>query len=400
MNDMGFADLLLDSYQQAAGETSQFGPGEGLHDYLFGLYGETGQLLSVVKKTHRDRRQPYALEVQEELGDALWYLSQCAKVTSVPMSELGQTVVDRLVDSLHLEPRSNPQEQPLSFVSIDGLLAFARTKITPDLNQALNSLAAAVGGLVGDYVKDHTLLPGESRRHLGEVFYWLAMVSGTVRISLTDAAMSNLAKNRSRWPGAPLTYLPFFDEELADEEQLLRRLEVDFDEKTVGGRVFVFQRCRGINIGDRLTDNRVEKDDYRFHDVFHMANAVHLGWSPVMRALLRVKRKSDADLDENQDGARAIIIEEAITAWIFNHAKSNNLYAGIQIGKLDYSLLKQIQKHVEGYEVAKCPLWQWERAILDGYAAFRFLKDKRRGRIIADLDHRVLKVEPLPAPRT
>ena len=61
-------------------------------------------------------------------------------------------------------------------------------------------------------------------------------------------------------------------------------------EKAVNNQTYVFLRCNGINIGDRLTDNKLEKDDYRFHDVFQLANAAILGWSPVLRALLRVKR--------------------------------------------------------------------------------------------------------------
>lgn len=60
---------------------------------------------------------------------------------------------------------------------------------------------------------------------------------------------------------------------------------------------------------------------YRFHDVFHLAYAAVLGWSPVLRALLKCKRKSHPWLDENQDGARAILIEEGISTFVFNHAK-------------------------------------------------------------------------------
>ncbi len=70
------------------------------------------------------------------------------------------------------------------------------------------------------------------------------------------------------------------------------------------------QRSRGVYVGDRLTDNAIEPDDYRFHDVFHYAYVAVLGWSPVIRALLRRKRKSDPKLDDAEDGARAILIEE------------------------------------------------------------------------------------------
>ena len=63
-------------------------------------------------------------------------------------------------------------------------------------------------------------------------------------------------------------------------------------------------RCNGLNFGDRLTDNIVDPDGYRYHDIFHFAYAVHLGWSPVIRSLLRAKRKSVPATDENEDGGR------------------------------------------------------------------------------------------------
>ena len=39
-----------------------------------------------------------------------------------------------------------------------------------------------------------------------------------------------------------------------------------------------------------------------------------LGWSPTMRSLLRLKRKSSPDADECEDGARAIFAEEGLAA--------------------------------------------------------------------------------------
>jgi hypothetical protein len=38
----------------------------------------------------------------------------------------------------------------------------------------------------------------------------------------------------------------------------------------------------------------------------------------------------------------------------------------------------------------------WEEAILQGYAAFRFLQKHRRGRLTADLANRRLTIEELP----
>ena len=150
-------------------------------------------------------------------------------------------------------------------------------------------------------------------------------------------------------------------------------------------------------MGDRLTDNIMRPDDYRFHDVFHYAYAAVLGWSPVLRALFRLKRKSRADVDEGQDGARAALIEEGVATWIFGQAKQLALFEDISTGDLPLNLLKGVRSFVAGYEAETCPLWLWEEAILQGYAAFRQLKEQRRGLLRLDVGQRRLSVEALPA---
>ena len=54
-----------------------------------------------------------------------------------------------------------------------------------------------------------------------------------------------------------------------------------------------------------------------------------------------------------------------------------------------------IPEFVSGYEVDVCPLWQWEQAILDGFAVFRKLRLYRRGIITADLEKRSLSFSEL-----
>jgi len=151
-----------------------------------------------------------------------------------------------------------------------------------------------------------------------------------------------------------------------------------------------------VNIGDRLTDNREQADDYRFHDVFHLAFAAVLGWSPVLRALLRLKRKSDPEADENQDGARAIIIEEAIATWIFSHGASRDEFR--RADALDYSLLKAVRTLIEGYEVESRPMWQWQDAILGAFRVFRQLKAERCGIVHIDLDKHSIEFDTEGAP--
>ena len=77
-----------------------------------------------------------------------------------------------------------------------------------------------------------------------------------------------------------------------------------------------------------------------------MAYAAILGWSPVMRALFRVKRKSRPKLDDAEDGARAILIEEGVSTWVFNHATRLNNFESLK--SLDYGLLKAVHQLVAG----------------------------------------------------
>lgn len=161
-------------------------------------------------------------------------------------------------------------------------------------------------------------------------------------------------------------------------------------------RTYVLQRRNGVFVGDRVTDNILEPDDYRFHDVFHYSYAAVLGWSPVIRALLRLKRKSVPKVDEAQDGARAILIDEGVSAFIFAYAKQLDFFDGQELGGLSFTLLKRVKEFVEGYEVSSRPIWLWEKAILDGYSAFRFLQKHRRGQLKLDLNQRSVEIEPLP----
>ena len=93
-------------------------------------------------------------------------------------------------------------------------------------------------------------------------------------------------------------------------------------------------------------------------------------------------------IDENQDGARAAIFEEAISAIVFTHAKQTSFFEGAE--QIDYDLLKQIQGFIRGYEVEEVPLWQWEVAILEGYRLFRLLRSGHGGQVSWDLRRRTI----------
>jgi len=68
------------------------------------------------------------------------------------------------------------------------------------------------------------------------------------------------------------------------------------------------------------------------------------------------------------------------------------------VDSLDFALLKTIGQMVKGYEAETVMPWMWERAILEGFRVFRFLRQHRGGVVTADLDRRCLSVETAPSP--
>jgi len=168
-------------------------------------------------------------------------------------------------------------------------------------------------------------------------------------------------------------------------------MEVNFIEKPVGSRVYCYQLYNDVPLGDRLTDNGRDPDGYRYHDVFHLSYAAILGWSPTLRALLKVKRKTQPELDEREDGARAIITEEGISNWIFAHGLRHNAFANVE--SLEFQLLKTVKAMTQGYEVENRPYWMWEKAILEGFRVFRALRDNHGGSVTIDLNKRTISYQ-------
>ena len=393
--------LTLVDYFARADETDRFANMPlGIDKLRFGLFGEIGGLLAAVKKVSRDQLKESETEVAgEEIGDALWYLVTAARTQNVLPQQLGR----ECLRSLRNRFAENDQEAEgaANFRQIDGIVAVHSLGLDEHRVAHLGELAQACGELVGRKDVDQLQINEQAWSELfGNLLALLAITSATFRLKLEDVARDNLEKIRSRWPAQDKKYAELFDEKFKLHEQLPRNLRIDFIERD--GPLFghVVQQLNGVFIGDRLTDSSNEPDDYRFHDVFHLAYLAHLGWSPVIRSLLKVKRKSVREVDENEDGARAMIIEEGIATWIFNHAKKRDFYEGIEIGKLDYGLLKQVRSMTSGYEVDRCPLWQWEEAIFKGFRVFRELRhpDNRGGTVVVNLREHTISFEKLSAP--
>ena len=385
---MASSPLGLDEYQHATTLTDKNDrPGlSGLGFVLFGLFGETGSLLSQLKKKQRDKESYVAYQdsVIEELGDVLWYFANAALRAGLPFSEIATRLPAGLSDWDY-----RGQEAASTFIDIqtrkDNCDAPHSTEV---VERRLMALAANVGQVIdnfrnGRFDTNQAALLAD----LSDILLALVATADAADVSLDAAARSNMNKTQSRWPREQ-KWQALYDDDFDEDERLPRRIEIVFKEKDVLGKKYVIQKCNGIAIGDPLTDNHSTPDNYRFHDVFHLAYAAILGWSPVVRRLFKAKRKSRPKIDENEDGARASLIEEGISTWIFNHGLQNHHFRNINA--LDYSLLKAIQKLVKGYEVESRPLWQWEVAILEGFRVFREVCKHRGGTVIADLEERTI----------
>jgi len=255
----------------------------------------------------------------------------------------------------------------------------------------LLGLAGEAGELLSEYKKFlrdgdvHLLFRERFAEELGDMLWYLSNVATKFGLSLSEIAERNLAKCEQRF-GHP-EGAPDFDEGYPDGERLPRRFEVHFNAIKDGShRPRMKAYYEGKQFGDDLTDNAYEGDGYRFHDVFHLAFAAVLGWSPITRSLLGRKRKSKPQIDEVEDGGRAKAIEEGISALIFAFGKD---YAFLE-GKPSVSseLLRTIRSMVSHLEVARCSTGDWEKAIIQGFDVWREINKRHGGTVVVDLDNR------------
>ncbi len=388
---MSDGSLALDEYQglaQASDKSRTSGTAR-INFLLMGLYGEVGSLLSELKKKQRDKHAYFAYEKSaiEELGDVLWYLSAMCSAIGIRLSAVADAARLPVVEGLVLgAPRPE-----LRFRELQPQTRLFGTPVSgPKVEKRLLVLGGKVGRLL-ELVHAGNPSVEEVTRHVVLIFRALIEAADDAEIDFGHAASENLEKVSGRWPEVR-KWGDRFDSSEDIEERFPDVIEITFKERLINGKKFVVQKCNGVNIGDPLTDNSAIEDDYRFHDVFHISFAAILGWSPVLRALLKRKRKNHPAIDEQQDGARAIITEEGISNWVFSHGLRHDLFANTE--SLDFALLKTIRNMVIGYEVQQRPLWMWEHAILEGFRVFRLLKENRGGVVTANLAQRALAYTP------
>ena len=345
-------EALLQDYTHNVASTDML-PEDNLRPVLLGLFGEVGSVMAAAKKRRReeDAYPEYQQLAEEEFGDVLWYFVALCRRLCVDVSTVFPEIGDQ---SASITPIDLSEEQ------------------------SLLNLGKAVAPLLDvDSLNEQTL--GLLRTFAQEYVQALQ----TRGMSFPAVISANALKVYGRFVDLDQSSLPTFDDDFPDKERIPLHFEIRIIQQSGGESRLQWD---GVFIGDPLTDNISEPDSYRFHDVFHLAHAAILHWSPTFRALIKHKRKSVPDIDRTQDSGRAIVIEEGLTAWIFSRAKQLNLFRGETT--VSFDMLKTVQQFVRGYEVEACPLKLWEQAILQGYEVFRQVSENRGGIVIGNRETR------------
>ena len=292
------------------------------------------------------------------------------------------------------------REYQLEALKTDQVPGARKDKDDAGIMVPLLGIAGEAGSLLTEYKKwlregaSYQIFKDRVTEELGDILWYVANIASKENLDLEVIAHENLKKAQRRWmpppDGAPHRML-VFDQAFPATERFPRQFRVEFGEEISAAGVKVKMKMDGAPLGNELTDNAYESDGYRYHDVFHLAYAAVLGWSPVIRKLMNRKRKSDPQVDQVEDGGRATAIEEGISALVFGYANDHAFLE--RADHVDYGILRTIKQLTSHLEVKDCSEHQWQGAILCGYRAWRKLQHYRRGVLVGDLDAKTLEFE-------
>lgn len=228
---------------------------------------------------------------------------------------------------------------------------------------------------------------------LGDVLWYISAIASHNKISLEKIAELNLLKTHDRFVDQELIDIPRFDENYP--EKFPDAFFVDFIEEEGKNNLLtvkmICEKTTGevMPLGDPLTDNSRNPNNYRYHDVFHLGHVAFLGWSPVIRDLMGLKRKSDAMILDFEDRGRPQVAEEAVTLIVYNYAKGNKMLK--ESDRIDTEMLNTIKQLVVDLEVAQVSSNQWEKTIIASYKVFHQVVENKGGRVLVSPNERRLE---------
>ncbi len=271
----------------------------------------------------------------------------------------------------------------------------------------LAGLTAQVGEIANRLKKklrdggDYIMLRDEISERIGYSLWYLAMLADQLELPLDEIAKENVAFNNRRWRQVANVQSDLlegdFDSEYPLNERLPERLIIHFETQLDSGpkkTVVTFypnwpSREPSGQFGNSIDDNSPIEDHYRYHDIFHFAYVTFLGWSPVVRGLLQRKRKSNPDVDREQDGARARDTEEAATAFIYSYVSQQSFLETST--NIDTGLLTTVRTLLRAYEVKARAEKEWEAAILAAAEILRKLVSNEGGWVEVNQKDKVLR---------
>lgn len=280
------------------------------------------------------------------------------------------------------------------YQTVASLTEQSKNKDRDGMIVALLGLAGETGSLLTLYKKwirdgdAYQIIQARISEELGDILWYIAAIASQSGLSLDDIATGNIKKISERWLPSTGADVVLYDDNCKPEERLPRRFTTEFKNSGESGRQTLEIFVDGKKCGSTLTDNAYEGDDYRYHDLLHLGFVTVLGWSPVFRALLNRKRRSNPLADEVEDGGRAVAIEEGLAALVFNYARKHSLLKGVS--RLDWPLLRTCHEMTSHLEVASRSLNDWEQAILNAFSVWREIQEHNGGFVVCDLQVRTM----------
>lgn len=275
----------------------------------------------------------------------------------------------------------------------------------------LHGEAGSLSALFKKWVRDD-LKPEDARlfikQELGDLLWYTAVLARAQGLNLNEIAEHNLARTNDIFPSsAPKSAYLVDGVEVPDTQRFPRRMSWLFTPTVVDGKAHVRVQLKSaepnafpagsqqhdgahvgydinMEFGNEINDNEYSDDGYRFHDALHFAFVGILGWSPVVRGLMRIKRKYNTTVDRVEDGARARDTEEAISATLKKFSIRRNNFQNE--GSIDAEILEIVQTLSSGREAQHIPLGHWRHAIHVGFVMMHKLHKRNGGLLHIDMD--------------
>lgn len=405
---------------------------------LLGIGAHAGALLDAHARYMREQvdRPASTDRVSRELGLVLRNVAQIATANGLSLDDVARANLAKIrrkwTERIGLERMPRLPRAGVRIARYQELAAltdlYAQKGFDPEaLSVPMLGLAGEAGTLLVAQKKAYRDTdravedPGFVATELGDVLWYASTVARHCELQLERIAADAVAKAETEQQELAFLSnlpddLPVLDAEYPDIERFPRRFVIRFQQQKVGSRqqprakltlvaampnAFpdgpIPDYCdsgkpQGFRVPDdfgaTLSDNSRRVDHYRFHDALHLGFLAVLGWSPVTRSLLQLKRRSKPDVDEDEDGARAIFAEEGMAAVLAKRALARQGFRTER--SVDDETVEMLTTVLEDLEVNDMPPALWRRAIVQGFDVFRALTASGGGYVTVDLDDRSL----------